>query len=94
MTAPQISSSFANGATSYTLPSPVVTVQASIELPSTGYMYEDLHVVSGTIAVATVNPNVLDASGSLTLGDDAGRTFSVTDMAVHVTCAYDETVCR
>lgn len=90
----QISSSFPNGATSYSLPSPVVTVQASIELPSTDYMFEELRVVSGTIAVATVNPNVLDASGSLILDDDAGRTFNVTDLTVHVTCAYDETVCR
>lgn len=89
----QVSSSFANGATSYVLPSPLVTVQASIELPPT-YMYEDLHVVSGTINVAAANPNLLNASGNLTLADDSGQTYSVTDMTVHVACAYDETACR
>jgi hypothetical protein len=90
----QISSSFRAGAGAYVLPSPAVTVQASILLQEAGYQYEELHVASGTITVAAANQNVLDASGALTLTDDSGRTFTVADMTVHIACAYDETVCR
>ncbi|HZL16603.1 MAG TPA: hypothetical protein VFG23_02535 [Polyangia bacterium] len=90
----QVTSSFPNGATTYSLPSPVVNFDASISLVDGKNIYDILHVVSGTIDVAAANDNALDVSGSLILGDDSGRTFTIADMTMHVACSYDETVCR
>ena len=47
-------------------------------------MYDELHVASGTINVAAATENALDLSGSLTLADDSGQTFTVAEMTVHV----------
>jgi hypothetical protein len=90
-----LSSSFPRGAGTYALPSPDVTIDADALLPASPvYNDERLHVVSGAIVVAAATDDLLDASGSVVLANAVGQTFTVSEIAVHVACAYDQIACQ
>lgn len=88
----QVSSSFRGGAGTYALPSPDVTIHAGTDLG--GETFEELSVADGSITVAIANDDELEASGSVTLTDGAGRTFTVAGISVHLFCAYSQVACH